>query len=102
MICKTRLNNLENLIKNFYFYTNSSLINSERIWIIIKFFIKYEHEFEKNLSLIEMFIDLYVKLDKQIDFVKDELVFGKRFVSNKLQKFLILLLTHPATWIYYR
>jgi hypothetical protein len=103
MICKTSLNNLENLIKNFFFYTNNSLINSERILIIIKFIIKYEHKFEKNLSLIEMFIDLYVKLDKQIinkqiDFEKDELVFGKRFVSTKLQTFLILLLTHQATW----
>jgi hypothetical protein len=54
-----------------------------------------------------MFIDIYVKLDKQIikkqiDCEKDELVFGRRYISSgestKLQTFMILLLTHQANW----
>ena len=108
LTCNTKVNNIEILIKNFFFFTNNSLINNERVLIIIKFLLKYEYKFEENSSIVEMLIDLYVKLDKQIinkqvDFEKDELVFGKRFPcrlqpANKLQTFLILLLTHQANW----
>ena len=109
LICQTSKNNLENLVKHFFFFTNSPLVNSERTSIIIKFLLKYECKFEQNLSLIEMFIDFYVKLDqqiinKQIDCEKDEFVFGKRYLSTdpatstKLQTFMILLLTHQANW----
>ena len=111
LICQSSKNNVESLIRNFFFFTNNPFVNTERISIIIKFLLKYECKFEQNVSLIEMFIDLYVKLDKQIitkqlDTEKDELVFGKRYLfsssdkttTTKLQTFMILILTHQANW----
>lgn len=97
----SNINNMEILIKKFF---SHQFIYNERLRILIRFLIKYEFKFD-NYYLIEMFVDLYVRLDqqlisKQINFEQDELIFGKREydISNKIQTFFILLLTHQANW----